>query len=81
MKLITMAQPAKRAKVTLHLKEKVEILAKLDKGVLGSVLAIEYGVTKSTISYIKSKKSLKKQAVRVTILLMIVFYGKYIHFL
>lgn len=52
-----MAQPAKRAKVTLNLKEKVEILAKLDKGVLGSVLANEYGVTKSTISYIKSKKS------------------------
>ncbi|XP_053989837.1 jerky protein homolog-like, partial [Hylaeus volcanicus] len=52
-----MAQPPKKAKTSLNLKQKVDILSKLDKGVNGTKLATEYGVTKSTISYIKSKKS------------------------
>lgn len=52
-----MAQAMKRIKNTLNLQQKIEILAKLDKGILGRVLATEYGVSESTISYIKSKKS------------------------
>lgn len=51
-----MAQLAKRAKVTLNLKQKVEIMAKLDKGILGSVLATEYEVTRSTTLYVKGQK-------------------------
>lgn len=49
--------PPKRPKKSLNLQQKVEILSKLDKGVHGSVLAAEYEVAKSTISYIKSQKS------------------------
>lgn len=57
MELVKMALLAKRAKGPLNLWQKVEILSKLDKGSLGSVLAKAYGVAESTISYIKSKKS------------------------
>lgn len=54
---IKMAQASRRTKKTLNIEQKIEILTKLDKGTLGSVLAKEYGVADSTISYIKSKKS------------------------
>lgn len=54
---IKMAQALRRQKTTLNIQQKIEILTKLDKGTLGSVLAKEYGVAESTISYIKSKKS------------------------
>lgn len=52
-----MAQSMQQIKKRLNIQQKVEILAKLDKGALGSALAKEYGVSESTISYIKSKKS------------------------
>lgn len=51
-----MAQAMRRNKKTLNLQQKIEILTKLDTGVQGKVLAEEYGVSKSTISYIKSQK-------------------------
>lgn len=40
----------------LSLKQKAEILAKLDKGLSGNHLANEYNVAKSTISYIKNNR-------------------------
>lgn len=56
-----MNQPAKsgknQPKSSLNLKQKLDILTKLDKGVQGNVLAAEYGVTKSTITYIKKQKN------------------------
>lgn len=54
---IKMAQALRQPKQALNIQQKIEILTKLDKGTKGSVLAQEYGVAESTISYIKSKKS------------------------
>lgn len=46
----------KRKKKTLTLEQKVEIIQKLDRGVQGNRLAIDYDVSKSAITYIKSQK-------------------------
>lgn len=46
----------KRKKNTLSLDNKVKILKRLNEGVHGSRLAQDFNVTKSAISYIKSKK-------------------------
>lgn len=46
----------KRKQVRLNLKQKIEMLKKLDNGVRGSRLAIEYGVTKQAISKIKKNR-------------------------
>lgn len=46
----------KRKKTTLTLEQKTDILGKLDKGVKANRLAIDYGVSKSSISYIKSQR-------------------------
>lgn len=47
----------KRKKNTLTLETKLKILKRLDKGVNGNRLAQDFNVTKSAISYIKSKKN------------------------
>lgn len=47
----------KRTKNTLSLSQKVEVLAKLDRGVKAKCIAQEYGVSESAISYIKGQKS------------------------
>ncbi|XP_050338198.1 jerky protein homolog-like [Bactrocera neohumeralis] len=47
----------KRKKNTLSLETKVKILEKLDKGVQGNRLALDFNVSKSAISYIKSNRS------------------------
>lgn len=46
----------KRKKNTLSLDNKMKILKRLNEGVHGSRLAQDFNVTKSAISYIKSKK-------------------------
>lgn len=51
-----MSQAPRRNKTTLNLQQKIDILTKLDKGTQGKVLAKEYGVSESTISFIKSQK-------------------------
>lgn len=52
----TIKMPNKRKKNTLTLKDKVKILEKIDKGVQGKRLALDFNVTTSTISYIKSNR-------------------------
>jgi hypothetical protein len=47
----------KRKHVTLNIKEKHEILKKLEFGVSGASLAAKYNVGTSTISDIKKNKS------------------------
>lgn len=46
----------KRKKTTLTLEQKVEILEKLERGVHANRIAVDFGVCKSSISYIKSQK-------------------------
>ena len=48
--------PVKRKHKTISLKDKLEILNKLEKGSSGTSLAIEYGVGKATISDFKRQK-------------------------
>ena len=52
--LIKMAP--KRKHKTLSIKQKSEIIERLNKGESGKVLAAEYGVGRSTICDIKKKK-------------------------
>lgn len=49
--------PNKRKKNTLSLRDKVKILEKIDKGVQGKRLALDFNVTTSAISYIKSNRT------------------------
>lgn len=49
--------PNKRKKNTLSLETKVQILEKLDQGIQGKRLALEFDVAPSAITYIKSMKS------------------------
>lgn len=56
----------KRKKNTLTLETKVKILKKLDEGVHGKRLAIDFNVSESAISYIKSKKQFILDAVSDT---------------
>ena len=51
-----MAPVTKRKHVTLTLKQKLEILEKLDKGQSATSLALEYGCGRQTISDFKNKK-------------------------
>lgn len=50
----------------LSLKDKAEILQRLDQGALASNLAREYGISKSTVSRFKKKKDVIQQAVTTT---------------
>lgn len=50
----------------LSLKDKAEILQRLDQGALASNLAREYGISKSTISRFKKKKDCIRKAVTTT---------------
>lgn len=56
----------KRKKNTLSLENKVKILEKLDKGVQGKRLALDFNVTTSSISYIKSNRTAILNAVSNT---------------
>ena len=56
----------KRKKTTLILEQKAKILSKLDEGVQANRLALDFGVTKSAISYIKSKRDLILDAISRT---------------
>ncbi|XP_026475686.1 jerky protein homolog-like [Ctenocephalides felis] len=47
----------KRKRVVLSMKDKYDIIRRLDEGEPAIKLAIEYGVGKSTISYIRKQKS------------------------
>lgn len=47
----------KRKKITLTFEQKTEILQKLKDGYSGKWLAIDYNVSESMITYVKSKKS------------------------
>ena len=49
--------PIKRKHKTLSIKEKLEIIEKLEKGKSGTSLAFEYGVGKATISNFKRQRS------------------------
>lgn len=50
----------------LSLKDKAEILRRLDQGTLASNLAREYGISKSTISRFKKKRDCIQKAVTTT---------------
>lgn len=50
----------------LSLKDKAEILQRLDQGAQASNLAREYGISKSTVSRFKKKKTVIEKAVTVT---------------
>lgn len=56
----------KRTKKTLSLSEKAEILAKLERGITAKRIAQDYGVSESTITYIKKQKSKILEAVAST---------------
>ena len=53
-----MAPVTKRKHVTLTLKQKLEILEKLEKGQIATSLALEYGCGRQTISDFKNKKAM-----------------------
>lgn len=50
------ADNKKRKKNTLTLEQKVEILGKLDRNIQANRVALDYGIAKSAVSYIKSQK-------------------------
>ena len=49
--------PPKRVKLALNLKQKCEILEKLKRNIPANVIAKEYGVANSTITYIRKQES------------------------
>lgn len=49
VELVKMALKPKRVRPSLNLKQNIEILSKLDEGILGSVMAKKYGFAESTI--------------------------------
>lgn len=57
----------KRKKVTLTLSQKVEIIQKLQQGVMAKRIAEDYGVSESAISYIKGQKAKILEAVSNTV--------------
>ena len=48
--------PVKRRHKTITLKEKLEIIEKLEKGQSGRILAQEYGIGRATVSDFKRQK-------------------------
>jgi sugar phosphate permease len=55
----------KRKKVAMKLTQKTQLLDNLQWGMLGSAVACEYGINKSTICYIHKRESENKFCFRV----------------